>query len=169
MIDSRIITAWSSAVRTADEEGLSALWLELAPAFQQLGVQWAERAMNRIEADSTSSSRIDMLISRIQRNELKLRGSDDVWRLVAAAALFRLHAESAAAAIESSTDLAAQMTRYGRSLLDELADADLESVALFKLAGETNEDIAGHMDRTRRTIQRMIKLIRDIWLCQIEA
>lgn len=166
MIDSRIITAWSSAVRAADEEGLSALWLELAPAFQQFAVQWTERAMDRIEGDNTSPSRISMLVARIQRNELTLRGSDDVWRLVAAATLYRIQEESVV--IESSIDLAAQMTRYGRALLDELADPDLESVALFKLAGETNEDIAGHMDRTRRTIQRMIKLIRDIWLSQIE-
>ena len=166
MIDSHIITAWSSAVRAADEEGLSALWSELAPAFQQLGVQWAERAMDRIDGDNTSPSRIAMLVGRIQRNELTLRGSDDIWRLVAAATLNRTQAESVV--IESSVDLAAQMTRYGRALLDELADPALESVALFKLAGETNEEIAGRMDRTRRTIQRMIKLIRDIWLSQIE-
>ena len=109
MIDSRIIAAWSSAVRAADEEGLSALWAALAPTFQQLAAQWAERAMDRIEGDNTSPSRIAMLVGRIQRNEPTLRGSDDIWRLVAAATLYRIQAESVV--IESSVDLASQMTR----------------------------------------------------------
>ena len=60
------------------------------------------------------------------------------------------------------------MVQVIRPLLDELADADLESAALLKLTGSTNDEIASHMSCTRRTVQRLLKLIRDICESRIE-
>jgi DNA-binding CsgD family transcriptional regulator len=36
-------------------------------------------------------------------------------------------------------------------------------VALMKLEGLTNDEIAGRLGYSRRTIQRMLSLIRDVW------
>lgn len=154
-------------MQSADEDALSTLWIEkLSPGFERLAVQWVDRVGCLAVPEATGASRTAALLRKIQRNELRFRGSDDLWQLVAAATLVRF--EDEVSLIVQPADLAARMTRTGRPLLDELADPDLESVALLKLTGKTNETIAAHLDRTRRTIQRMIKLIRDIWRSQVE-
>jgi DNA-directed RNA polymerase specialized sigma24 family protein len=48
-------------------------------------------------------------------------------------------------------------------LIAALNDPHLERVAILKFEGYTNDEIALTLSRTRRTIQRMLNLIRDIW------
>jgi DNA-directed RNA polymerase specialized sigma24 family protein len=50
-----------------------------------------------------------------------------------------------------------------QALLAKLNDPNLERVATLKLDGYTNEEIAISIHRTRRTVQRMLDLIRDLW------
>ena len=47
-------------------------------------------------------------------------------------------------------------------LISKLNHCDLEKVALLKLEGFTNDEIATKICRTRRTVQRMLELIREI-------
>jgi len=64
-------------------------------------------------------------------------------------------------------DLAASfpdfMSQQCRLLIESLADPDLEKIALWKLAGHTNEEIALKQSCTRVTVQRKLRLIRKIW------
>ena len=55
------------------------------------------------------------------------------------------------------------MSQQCRSLIDALDDPNLEEIALWKLAGHTNEEIALKQSCTRVTIQRKLRLIRKIW------
>jgi DNA-directed RNA polymerase specialized sigma24 family protein len=48
-------------------------------------------------------------------------------------------------------------------LIESLGNPDLEKIALWKLAGHTNEEIAAEQGCTRVTIQRRLRIIRDIW------
>lgn len=48
-------------------------------------------------------------------------------------------------------------------LFRHLNDPNLQQVVLWKLEGFTNDEIAQRLKRTRRTVQRMLTLIRDIW------
>ncbi|MFO0943195.1 MAG: ECF-type sigma factor [Pirellulales bacterium] len=48
-------------------------------------------------------------------------------------------------------------------LINMLGDPNLEQVAMLKFEGYTNDEIADKLNKTRRTIQRMLKLIRDLW------
>ena len=50
-----------------------------------------------------------------------------------------------------------------QALLSKLNDPNLERVVTLKLDGYTNEEIAIAINRTRRTVQRMLDLIRDLW------
>lgn len=50
-----------------------------------------------------------------------------------------------------------------RQLLELLEDPQLERIALAKLAGHTNEEIAIQQGCTRVTIQRKLRLIRSAW------
>jgi DNA-directed RNA polymerase specialized sigma24 family protein len=50
-----------------------------------------------------------------------------------------------------------------RRLLDALGEAPLCSIALWKMEGYTDEEIAARLGCTVRTVQRKLLLIRDIW------
>lgn len=48
-------------------------------------------------------------------------------------------------------------------LLRKLNDPDLRAVAIMRLAGHSNDEIAVEMGYARRTIQRMLTVIRSCW------
>lgn len=55
------------------------------------------------------------------------------------------------------------MSGQCRMLIESLKDQNLEKIALWKLAGHSNEEIAAKQGCTRVTIQRKLQLIRKIW------
>ncbi len=55
------------------------------------------------------------------------------------------------------------MSQQCRILIEALDDAELEKIALWKLAGHTNDEIARKLNCTRVTIQRRLRLVRKIW------
>ena len=61
--------------------------------------------------------------------------------------------------LEGLDDLAGECEH----LLEKLGDDSLRELALLKLEGYTNEEIAQKLDCARRTVQRRLKLIQDIW------
>jgi len=56
--------------------------------------------------------------------------------------------------------LMGEQCQYLMSLLD---DSELESVALWRLEGYTNDEIASKLGCTQRTVKRMLALIRSRW------
>jgi DNA-directed RNA polymerase specialized sigma24 family protein len=60
-------------------------------------------------------------------------------------------------------DQVAIMADECRALLESLHDPELEQVALWKLDGLTDDEVAGQLGYSRRTIQRMLHLIRITW------
>lgn len=60
-------------------------------------------------------------------------------------------------------ELAAMVTDEIRHLLELLNDAALEAVALAKMDGATNEEIAERFGCSKRTVARRLRLIRVIW------
>lgn len=63
----------------------------------------------------------------------------------------------------SDPQLSAAMQDECQRLLKALDDPNLEQVALLKLDGHTNDEIAELMGCVRQTVQRRLKLIRRIW------
>jgi DNA-directed RNA polymerase specialized sigma24 family protein len=64
---------------------------------------------------------------------------------------------------EPTPEFAAQVAEECRRLLALLGDRELEEVALAKMEGYTTEEIARRQGRTTRTVERKLRLIRDIW------
>ena len=60
-------------------------------------------------------------------------------------------------------ELAAMVTDQIRRLLDVLDDADLQAMALAKMEGCTNEELAERLGCSKRTVGRRLRLIRVIW------
>jgi DNA-directed RNA polymerase specialized sigma24 family protein len=64
---------------------------------------------------------------------------------------------------EPTPEFAAQVADEYRRLLDRLGEATLRTVAVWKMEGWTNEDIAARLGCVTRTVERKLELIRDIW------
>ena len=64
---------------------------------------------------------------------------------------------------EPTPALAAQMAEQTQRLLELLESEPLRRIALLKLEGYTNEEIAGTMDCSLRTVKRRLARIRQEW------
>jgi hypothetical protein len=57
----------------------------------------------------------------------------------------------------------AQLAEEHQLLLGRLGGRELEAVAVWKLEGYTNEETAGQLDGTPRTVGRKLCIIRGLW------
>jgi DNA-directed RNA polymerase specialized sigma24 family protein len=64
---------------------------------------------------------------------------------------------------EPSPDLAVELAEEFQHLLDGLPEAELRSVALWKLEGFTDGEIATRLGCVRRTVERKVRRIRSLW------
>jgi DNA-directed RNA polymerase specialized sigma24 family protein len=64
---------------------------------------------------------------------------------------------------EPSPELAAQMVDECRRLLGRLNDETLRSVALWKMEGQTNREIAVSLGCIEQTVERKLRRIRGLW------
>lgn len=60
-------------------------------------------------------------------------------------------------------ELVASISETMTMLLDDLDEPELREVAMSRLEGLTNEEIAAKQNRSVRTIERRVTLIADIW------
>lgn len=64
---------------------------------------------------------------------------------------------------EPSPEFAGQVSEEYRMLLDRLQDDILRRIAVAKMEGYTNDEIARQLGVQTRTIERKLKLIRELW------
>jgi len=64
---------------------------------------------------------------------------------------------------EPTPELAASVAENCRQMLDQLEDETLCQIALWTLEGYRTEEIAGKLGCVRRTIERKLERIREIW------
>jgi RNA polymerase sigma factor (sigma-70 family) len=64
---------------------------------------------------------------------------------------------------EPPPELAAEMSDEYRRLLDRLGDPQLQAVALWKVEGYTNEEIARRLGCVVRSVERKLQRIRILW------
>jgi RNA polymerase sigma factor (sigma-70 family) len=69
----------------------------------------------------------------------------------------------AIAGFEPTPEFAAETAESIRRLFAMLDDDELRSIAQWKLEGYTNEEIAARIDRSLATVERRLKMIREIW------
>jgi hypothetical protein len=64
---------------------------------------------------------------------------------------------------EPSPEFAAQVADECGRLLDLLDDEELRTIAVLKMDGHTNTEIAGKLGCLKRTVQRKLQVIRGLW------
>jgi RNA polymerase sigma factor (sigma-70 family) len=70
---------------------------------------------------------------------------------------------------EPTPEFAAQVAEQYHRLLDLLGDEMLRQVAVWKVEGLTNDEVAERLDCSRRTVARKLDMIRVIWSGEPEA
>jgi DNA-directed RNA polymerase specialized sigma24 family protein len=65
---------------------------------------------------------------------------------------------------QATPDFVLEVAEQYSSLLQQLDAPDLAEIATMKFEGYTNAEIAKHQNRSERTIERKLNLIRKIWL-----
>ena len=109
---------------------------------------------------------------------VRLGNRDDLWRLLAMRTisrtidLIRRHKRAEAPDAHDMTLLlsreplpeeAAEVADECRRLLDLLGEPELRQIALWKVEGYTNEEIAARLDCVPRTVERKVSRIRLLW------
>jgi DNA-directed RNA polymerase specialized sigma24 family protein len=64
---------------------------------------------------------------------------------------------------EPTPEIAAELAENCQRLLDLLGDEELRAIAMQKMEGFTNEEIAGQRQCAPRTVERKLALIRGHW------
>jgi DNA-directed RNA polymerase specialized sigma24 family protein len=68
---------------------------------------------------------------------------------------------------EPTPEFAAELAEECRRLLDGLGSAELAQVALWKMEGYANEQIAAKLGCVPRTVERKLRLIRGLWAGEV--
>jgi DNA-directed RNA polymerase specialized sigma24 family protein len=64
---------------------------------------------------------------------------------------------------EPTPEFAAQVAEECRRLLDRLDTDELRTIAVWKMEGDTTEEIADRLGRAPRTVERKLRMIRSLW------
>jgi DNA-directed RNA polymerase specialized sigma24 family protein len=64
---------------------------------------------------------------------------------------------------EPTPEFAAEVAEQYQQLLARLGDPALVRVANLKMEGYTNEEIAGQLECTTRTVECRLRIIRGLW------
>ncbi len=70
---------------------------------------------------------------------------------------------------EPSPEFALEMAEACERLLGLLGDDSLRAVALWKLEGDTEDEIAARLGCVPRTVRRKLRAIRDLWSREIPS
>jgi len=98
-------------------------------------------------------------------NQRERRGSGQVRRDSAPHPLDSEHGAGGFAQVEAgdpTPDVAAQLAEEFQGLLDRLGSDELRSIAVWKLEGYTNAEIAGRLGCAEVSVRRRLRLIRKI-------
>ncbi len=187
------ITRWISAVRDRDEIAAHGLWEQYIDRLLRLAKReiGKSRRQSAYDEEDVALSAFNVFCRNLQEGQYpELDSRDDLWRLLVVitvrkandrakreSAAKRGGGASATVGPSSLEDLLSRevdpqlhllMAEQCQQLLDSLGDEDLMKVAALRLDGHTNQQISHHLGTTRQTVQRKLRLIREIWKYELE-
>jgi DNA-directed RNA polymerase specialized sigma24 family protein len=180
------ISRWLDQLRAGDQEAAARLWQRYFERLVQVArgkLLGAPRAA--ADEEDVALSALDSLCRGVAEGRFpQLFDRDGLWRLLVvltarkAAHLKRdagrlKRGGQAAAGVEIDLEqlldagptpaFAAEMLEESQCLLDRLGDEELCSVALWKMEGFSNEEIAGRLGCGLRSVGRKLRVIRALW------
>jgi DNA-directed RNA polymerase specialized sigma24 family protein len=191
MPTSGAVTVWLDRLKAGDPQAADRLWEGYYRRLVGLA-RHRLRALPRAAADEedVALSAFDSFFRGAAQGRFpRLADRDDLWQLLvlltarkahrliqherrqkrgggAARHLSAVEDEGGAAEVigpEPTPEFAAQVADEYRARLDGLDDADLRAVALLKMEGYGNAEIAARLGVVERTVERRLGLIRKLW------
>jgi len=181
------VTTWIHALTAGNDDVAQNLWERYFGRMVELARNKLRASVSRAadEEDVALSAFHSFCQAAHERRFPRLANRDDLWQVLVMLTarkaldqrkydLRKKRADSATrplddAALETvigadpDPAFAALVADEFRALLDRLDDAELKYIAIRKLEGFTNDEIAAELNCTVRTIGRRLALIRDLW------
>jgi RNA polymerase sigma factor (sigma-70 family) len=177
------VTQWISDIKAGRMHAAEQLW---GRYFQRL-VQLARTRLQNLrraaaDEEDVALNAFDSFCRGAEQGRFeKLFDRSDLWQLLAvitvrkAIDLRRREKEPAESepdleqvlSREPTPEMASETADECRRLFDVLGDPELRAIALWKLDGETNEEIAARLGCVVRTVERRLSVIRSIWEAEI--
>ena len=178
------ITRWFHCLKTGDRQAAEVLWHHFFPRLVKVAQDRFHADRDPVYgADDAAQSVIHLLYrGAAQGRFVHVGGRDELWRLLVTAmrrkvidrvrhneAVKRGGADTAGelhpdiAAPNPSPETIAIMNESLAGLLLKLRDDTLRRIALRRLEGFTNAEIAAELSVSERTIERKLNLIRSDW------
>ena len=188
------VTQWLQDLRTGDDEAASKLWSRYFHDMARAAERRLGNSVAAFDGEDIALSAFHAFCEAIQQGRYEgLSRRTGLWSLLAAVTLRKasdhLKVEGADRrgggrsndrALQGGVELdtlpgrfsdpqfLAMMSDQCRRLLDLLDDQELEKVALCRLDGYNDSEIAQRLGYSRRTIQRMLTVIRKHWKNEME-
>ena len=180
MASSDVVTLWIAEIKEGRRDAAARL---LERYFQRLiglarGRLRGQPGLAGYEEDVALSAFKSLCLGAERGQFPRLLDRDDLWRLLVvltvrkAIDLLRRRRPEPAAEPEDLEELlsrdpepalAAEMADEYRRLLDGLGDPQLRAVALWKVEGYSNEEIAQKLGCVVRSVERKLQCIRTLW------
>ncbi len=189
MSDENSVTLWVAQLRDGDEQAAAQLWERFFTKLTAVARHHTRgRSFPIADDEDIALSAFRSFCVGLQKGRYnELKGRDSLWRL-----LLVITARKAAdqfaydgrakrdskrvvsvqsenemiqnlVSQEPTPEMAAEFAEQLSASLDALARDDLRQVALSKMEGFTNSEIANQMNRSVSTIERKLRTIRTIW------
>jgi RNA polymerase sigma factor (sigma-70 family) len=169
----------------ASEDATARLWARYFGALMRLArARLPQAARRAADEEDIALSALDSFCRREAAGQFRPEDRDDLWRVLAMITLRKVldaiqHERRAkrgagrtgepAGALdellthEPSPEMAAQMADQVQHLIARLGDDVLRRLALLKVQGHTEEEIAAELGVSPRTVRRKLGLIRRLW------
>jgi RNA polymerase sigma factor (sigma-70 family) len=184
------LTCWLEQWKAGDSEAAQKLWEHYFEEVVNLARRKLQGAPRRAADEEDVAQNAFMSLCRgMERKRFpKLDDREDLWRLlvvITKGKAFDLAAQERAQkrgggfhaasdfdfenlfSKEPTPEFASQVAEEYQRLLAKLEDAELRQIALWKMEGDTNEEIAEKLGCVLRTVERRLNLIRKMWSAEI--
>jgi DNA-directed RNA polymerase specialized sigma24 family protein len=186
------ITIWLKSLKHGDEEAVEQIWNRYFGRLVRLArSKLAGSPKSMADEEDAALSAFDSFCRGAEQGRFsRLEDRDDLWQLLVmltvrkaidqqayegrakrgggAAGRFPRRGPSLrdlehVLGNEPTPEIAAVVAEEFRRLLGLLADDELRSIALLKMEGYTNQEVAERLGCARRTVQRRLQLIKALW------
>jgi DNA-directed RNA polymerase specialized sigma24 family protein len=179
------VTRWFDPLLHGDPAAAQALWERFFPRLVELAQQKLGAKPRVADGEDVALSALDSFFRGVQRGRFPdLQDRDNLWPLLVTLTLRKAgrvkrengrlkrggglamaatHELERLCSPEPSPGLAAEFAESCQRMLDLLKDDSLRIIALRKLEGFTNDEVADELACAPRTIERKLGLIRGKW------
>ena len=181
------VTKWISALKEGDHQAAQRLWGFLQGRLVIHARKLVSAAPAHYDEEDVALSAFGALCDGLEKGRYSdVDNRTELWKLLAVIAVNKArkradhdnrlkrgggHAQvtdgdsilNLLSSADLPPDLSLSMQEECEQRLNSLRQEELKLVVLLKIEGYTNEEVAKTMGCTRRSIQRRLALIREIW------